>query len=144
MTEGLYTAIIVATDGTDGAKKAINAAVGLSKLTGAKLYAVYVSDISNFTPTSAEWKFISESIEEEAETALGYVRRQAESENISFESVKLSGAPAAEIVQFANKVKADLIVVGATGKNAFERIFLGSISEKVARNAKQQVLIVRT
>ena len=143
MTGGLYNIIVVATDGTDYAKKAIHTAVSLSKLTDAKLYAVYVSDISNFTPTSVEWELISENIKKESETALGYVRTLAENENVLFETANLTGAPATEIVQFANQIKADLIVVGAAGKKTLERLLLGSVSEKIARNAKQQVLIVR-
>ncbi|MCL2141869.1 MAG: universal stress protein [Methanimicrococcus sp.] len=143
MTQGLYNTIVVATDGTVYAKKVINTAVGLSKLTGAKLYAIYVSDISNFTPTSAEWELITENIKQESETALEYVRMLAEKENVPLETASRSGAPAIEIVQFANQINADLIVVGATGKKALERILLGSVSEKIVRNAKQQVLVVR-
>jgi len=142
MTE-LYKTIVVATDGTEYAKKAISMAVGLSKLTGAQLHAVYVSDISAFTPRSAEWELIAENIKKEAQDALNQVRALAEKEGAALETAHLSGAPAAEIVQFANQKKADLIVVGAASKKALERILLGSVSEKIARNAKQHVLIVR-
>lgn len=38
----------------------------------------------------------------------------------------------------------DLIILGATGLNAVERLFIGSVSEYVTRNALCDVLIVRT
>jgi nucleotide-binding universal stress UspA family protein len=38
----------------------------------------------------------------------------------------------------------DLILLGATGLNAVERVFIGSVSEYVVRNADCDVLIVRT
>ena len=38
----------------------------------------------------------------------------------------------------------DLIMLGATGLNAVERLFIGSVSEYVIRNANCDVLIVRT
>ncbi|MEL5941041.1 universal stress protein, partial [Tetragenococcus halophilus] len=38
----------------------------------------------------------------------------------------------------------DLIILGATGLNAVERLFIGSVSEYVTRNASCDVLIVRT
>jgi nucleotide-binding universal stress UspA family protein len=38
----------------------------------------------------------------------------------------------------------DLIMLGATGLNAVERLFIGSVSEYVIRNAACDVLIVRT
>lgn len=144
MTGNLYNTIVVGTDGTEYAKKAINTAVDLAKLTGAKLHAVYVSDVSNITPTSVEWEMVAENLQLEAEAAFDFVRERAEAEGISYETVNLSGAAAHEIVLYADQVKADLIVVGATGKKAFERLILGSVSEKVIRNAKQQVLVVRS
>lgn len=144
MTGNLYHTIIVGTDGTEYAKKAINTAVALAGLTGAKLYAIYVSDVSNITPTSVEWEMVAENIKLESEAAFEYVRGKAGAEGIEFETVSLSGAAGQEIVQYANQVNADLIVVGATGKKAIERLILGSVSEKVIRNAKQQVLVVRS
>ncbi|MDR0767009.1 MAG: universal stress protein [Methanosarcinales archaeon] len=144
MTGNLYNTIVVGTDGTEYAKKAINAAVGLAKLTGAKLYAVYVSDVSNITPTSVEWELIAVNLKVEAEAAFGFVRERAGAEGVNFETVNLSGAAAHEIVQYANRVNADLIVVGAAGKKAIERLILGSVSEKIIRSAKQQVLVVRS
>ena len=38
----------------------------------------------------------------------------------------------------------DLILLGATGLNAVERLFIGSVSEYVIRNANCDVLVVRT
>jgi len=139
-----YEKIIVATDGTEYAKKAINAAVDLAELTGASLYGIFVSDVSNITPTSVEWEMVAENIKRESDAALEYVRERAKAAQINYESVSLSGAAAQEIVQYANQISADLIVVGATGKKAFERLIIGSVSEKVLRNAKQPVLVVRS
>ncbi len=144
MTGTLYHTIVVGTDGTEYAKKAINTAVALAKLTGAKLYAIYVSDVSNITPTSVEWEMVAENIKLESEIAFEYVREKAGAQGIDFETVSLSGAAGMEIVQYASQVNAALIVVGATGKKAIERLILGSVSEKVIRNAKQQVLVVRS
>ncbi|MDR2944921.1 MAG: universal stress protein [Methanosarcinales archaeon] len=144
MTENLYRTIVVGTDGTEYARKAINTAVSLAELTGAKLYAVYVSDVSNITPTSVEWELVAENMKLESDAAFEYVLEKAEACGITFETVSLSGAVGPEIVQYANLVNADLIVVGATGKKAIERLILGSVSEKVIRNAKQQVLVVRS
>jgi Universal stress protein UspA and related nucleotide-binding proteins len=140
----LYNTIVVGTDGTEYAQKAIHTAIELSKLTGAKLHVVFVSDVSNITPTSIEWKLVAENIKMESDAAFQYAREKGAAENIDFETVSLSGAAAQEIVLYANKINADLIVVGATGKKAFERLILGSVSEKIIRNAKQQVLVVRS
>ena len=55
------------------------------------------------------------------------------------------GSPKALIAkQIPEDKKGDLIMVGATGLNAVERIFIGSVSEYVIRQAPCDVLVVRT
>lgn len=144
MTENLYKTIVVGIDGTEYAKNVASTAIRLAKLTDAKLYAVYVSDVSNIVPTSVEWQLVAENLKMEAETAFASIREKAEELGVSCETVSLSGSAAQELVQYANQVNADLIVVGAAGKKAIERLLLGSVSEKVLRTAKQNVLVIRS
>src|SRR5262249_5488590 len=54
-----------------------------------------------------------------------------------------TGPPADEIVAAANDYDADLVVVGARGRGGMERLLLGSVSEKVLRDARCPVLIVK-
>ena len=55
------------------------------------------------------------------------------------------GAPKVMIAnQIPENNQIDLIMLGATGLNAVERLFIGSVSEYVIRNADCDVLIVRT
>jgi nucleotide-binding universal stress UspA family protein len=54
-----------------------------------------------------------------------------------------NGSPAWEIVDRAEKLNADLIVVGAMGKSAYARVMMGSISQKVMTEAKCSVRVVR-
>jgi nucleotide-binding universal stress UspA family protein len=53
------------------------------------------------------------------------------------------GAAAAEILQLAQEVGAELILVGSHGRTGVDRALLGSVSEKVAREAKCPVLVSR-
>ncbi|HEV2388843.1 MAG TPA: universal stress protein [Candidatus Acidoferrales bacterium] len=53
------------------------------------------------------------------------------------------GEPRTAIVDYAAKIKADLIVMGSHGRRGLPRIFLGSVSEYVARHAPCSVEIVR-
>ena len=52
------------------------------------------------------------------------------------------GVPADAIIQYAHFLPADLIVIGSHGKGAFERFVLGSVTEKVLRQATCPVLTV--
>jgi len=53
------------------------------------------------------------------------------------------GHPAAEILEVARDVGADLIFVGSHGKTGVERFLLGSVSERVVREARCPVMVVR-
>ena len=52
------------------------------------------------------------------------------------------GSPAVEILRFAAEVEADLVVLGTHGRTGFERLVLGSVTEKVLRKAHCPVLTV--
>lgn len=54
-----------------------------------------------------------------------------------------TGHPAEKILEAAETMRADLIILGSRGLHAVERFFLGSISSKVATYAKCDVLIVK-
>lgn len=55
------------------------------------------------------------------------------------------GSPKTVITkELANVTEADLIICGATGLNAVERFFIGSVSKGIVRSASCDVLVVRT
>jgi nucleotide-binding universal stress UspA family protein len=60
---------------------------------------------------------------------------------LSTSSKILTGLTANALVNFANEVGTDLIVVGHSGKNLLERVVVGSVSRKLILNAKQSILI---
>ncbi|MDB4935081.1 MAG: Universal stress protein UspA [Labilithrix sp.] len=54
-----------------------------------------------------------------------------------------AGEPSREITQIASDMSADLVVIGTAGKTGLARLALGSVAEKVVRNAGCPVLVVR-
>lgn len=57
--------------------------------------------------------------------------------------VFLEGDPATEIVRYAQDAGIDLIVMGTHGRTGLERLLMGSVAEKVMREAKCSVLVVK-
>ncbi len=55
----------------------------------------------------------------------------------------LSGDPAMEIVRFAREGEFDLVVTGTHGRTGLRHLVLGSVAEKVVRQARCPVLVVR-
>jgi nucleotide-binding universal stress UspA family protein len=61
-----------------------------------------------------------------------------------FEHQVVVGNPTSTVVEEVNRSQADLVVVGARGLGAFQRVLLGSVSESVMHNAACPILIVKT
>jgi nucleotide-binding universal stress UspA family protein len=63
--------------------------------------------------------------------------------NIVTHHVLLEGDPASEIVDYARDAGMDLIVMGTHGRTGLERLLMGSVAEKVMREALCSVLVVK-
>ncbi|MFC6764298.1 universal stress protein, partial [Natrinema soli] len=61
----------------------------------------------------------------------------------SIDTTVVVGQPADAIVDHATENEIDLIVVGSHGRTGFSRVLLGSVAERIARQAPVPVTIVR-
>ncbi|MCS3901275.1 universal stress protein [Methanococcus voltae] len=140
-----YKKILVPTDGSDVSLEAIEHAVSIAKTTGAEIFGVYVLDTTPYTeiPADGLWSNLKEILEEEGDNALHLVAKAARKYDVAFKNQVLEGNPEKEIVEFADKINADLIVMGTTGKTGFDRLLLGSVAERVLKHTKCPVLLVR-
>jgi nucleotide-binding universal stress UspA family protein len=149
MDNRIFTNIMVATDGSELARKAVDSAVKLAQLNNAKLYAVHVIapgeiKVTQHDPRAVEWKKqMKEHLMTQGREATGYVEKAGKIVNVSVEPVILEGNPADEIVNFAEKNDIDLIVIGTLGRTGIKRFLLGSIAENVLRHSKKPVLVIR-
>jgi nucleotide-binding universal stress UspA family protein len=145
MTSTLYKNIFIATDGSKQNERAVMHSIELAKMSGAKLYAGYVVDTAAFAsiPMDAGWEMMYELLEKEANGATETVEELAKKEGVTVETVVLEGNPSHEIIEFADNNNIDLIVMGTLGKTGFDRFLLGSVAEKVTRNSKVPVIVVR-
>ena len=145
MAGKLVKKILIATDGSEYTKNAVDHGIELAKNTGAKLYTIYVIDTAAFAsiPMDAAWESMYELLKQEGDEATKYVEERAEAEGLSIERLTIEGHPAEEIIKFAEKNSINLIVMGTLGKSGLDRFLLGSVAEKVVRNSKIPVLVVR-
>jgi nucleotide-binding universal stress UspA family protein len=145
----IFGKIMVATDGSEVARKAVDSAIKIARLNNAKLYAVHViapgeASVTLYDPRDVEWKKgMKEHLEEQGREATAYVETAGKIVNVAVESAILEGNPAEEIVNFAEKNDIDLIVVGTIGKTGIQRFLLGSVAENVIRHSKKAVLVIR-
>jgi nucleotide-binding universal stress UspA family protein len=139
-----YKKIMVATDGSGQARKAIEAGIELAKLSGAMLYAVYVIVPAGFSPRDFGWeKALRDFLKEEGEKAIAFVEDAGKTAAVEVKPVILEGDAADRILEFAERENIDLIVMGTLGKTGLERFLLGSVAEKVVRHSKIPVMVVK-
>lgn len=141
----LVKSILVATDGSEYTKNAVDYGIDLAKTTGAKLHAIYVVDTAAFAsiPMDAAWESMYELLRQEGNEATNYVAEKAKAEGLEVERNTVEGHPADEIIKYAEKNSISLIVMGTLGKSGLDRFLLGSVAEKVVRTSKIPVLVVR-
>ena len=63
-------------------------------------------------------------------------------EGLSLTKAFRIGKAYAEIIRYAEEIKADIIVMGRQGRGALESIFFGTVAEKVVKKAKCPVLVI--
>jgi nucleotide-binding universal stress UspA family protein len=149
MNSSIFRKIMVATDGSELVKKAVDTAIEISKLGQTKLYAVHVIPLGDYYSSmplaiDAEWiQAMEEHLRIEGKEAIVYVEDAGRAANVEIESVILEGNPANEIVDFAEKNDIELIVMGSHGKTGIQRFLIGSVAENVVRHSKKSVLVVK-
>lgn len=70
------------------------------------------------------------------------IAQQMDEKGITVEALMVQGPTTGTIMEMADKLDADLILMGSHGKGALFRAFVGSVSEQVLRESKIPVLIV--
>ncbi len=140
----MYKKILIPTDGSETANKAVAHALSLADALGAEVYGIYVVDISAFAgiPTEIVWENMKNLLEDESKKALELINKKAEEKGIKFEKIVKEGVPAEEIVDTAKEIGADLIVMGTSGRTGLDKFLLGSVAEKVIRTSSCPVLVV--
>ena len=138
--------ILIATDGSENVKNAVNWGVGLAKANNAKVKALYVMPPAGVAVAmrGEMWaKALEDHLMEQGKRATGYVFDMGNKDGVEVEPVIIGEkTPADGIVDFAAENNIDLIVMGTLGLTGLTHILLGSVAENVVRHAKRPVLVI--
>jgi nucleotide-binding universal stress UspA family protein len=140
--------ILAAVDFSEHSDPVLDAAVGFARQFDAELHLVHAYDVriplvTPLTPYgfSAPPAVIEET-QEVAASKLGAFVRRASAQGVAA-TPHVSGAPAASaIVDLAEELGADLIVMGTRGRTGLKHVLLGSVAERTMRQAPCWVLVV--
>lgn len=146
--------VILAIDGTEQSQKAVALAGSLALSESDELHVVSVVDMALPTvfdvasgppPAPAELEEAArEAAERHVSEAVAKLRGVFGNGGVKIVTEVLYGSPDRRIVETAERLSADLIVVGSHGYNRWERMLLGSVSDAVVHHAPCAVLIART
>lgn len=141
-----YKKIMVAVDGSSEAELAFKKAVNVANRNEAELVLAHVIDTRAFQTVSSFDGMLAEQATEMAKQTLADYETYAKDHGVKqLTQVIEYGSPKPIIAkEIPEDHEVDLIMLGATGLNAVERLFIGSVSEYVIRNASCDVLVVRT
>lgn len=148
----MISKILVATDGSEVARRAIEFAIGLANQTGATLILLSVAEERPFlapsVPQGVTPTHINEPTEDflkqVAETSLEEAEKLCAGKGIQSKKVVRAGDPVEEIISEGEGSKADLIVMGSHGKSALRAALVGSVTIGVIhKESRIPVLIVR-
>lgn len=140
-----YQHIQVAVDGSKEADVAFSKAVEVAKRNGATLEILHVVDTRAFQDVSSFDSAMVEQVSKDAEKRMKDYQARAAKAGVTDSHYSIEfGSPKTIIARdFPEKHNIDLIVVGATGLNAVERLLIGSVTEYVTRTSKCDVLVCR-
>lgn len=140
-----YSHIQIAVDGSKEADLAFSKAVAIAKRNNANLEILHVIDTRSFQNVSSFDSAMVEQVSADAKKNLEeYYDRAVKAgiKNVHY-SIEF-GSPKTIIAhEFPQKHQTDLIVLGATGLNAVERLLIGSVTEYVTRTADCDVIVIR-
>lgn len=136
----MYDRILVPTDGSVGTAHVALHAIELAAVHGSTVHAITVidSEIASYLGEAD-----SDSLDVRADRTVGMVEQMADSHDVSCETEIRTGDPAESILQYADEVDVDLIVVGTHGRSGLARHLVGSVTERLVRFAHCPVLTLR-
>jgi nucleotide-binding universal stress UspA family protein len=141
----MFDTVVIATDGSGSAERAVEAALDLAAHFEATVHALYVVDSAEVASTPED---VRDALEQGLATtggrALTFVREAAESDTAEeVVTAVRDGDPAKEVVAYARDHDADVIATGTRGRHGDHGFLLGSVAEEIVRSAPMPVLSVR-
>lgn len=139
----MYDSILVPIDGSDNANRAVHHAMEQAERFGATLYSLYVVDTRLYgEPGLSSTELVIDDLEDEGQRLLAELVEQADNRGIEAVTRCCHGVPHEEIIDYADEVDADVVVLGYQGQTHSLRGNIGSVAERVVRHAGRPVFVV--
>jgi nucleotide-binding universal stress UspA family protein len=139
----MYSRILIANDGSPGAARALNAAIELSRRLHTGLHMVCVEELPRFPATVDEVIEESSAAQRVFDEVILLARKQAKAARVKLETHVNAGHAVSSIVEFVERERYDVLVVGFMGHSALYNRLIGSTTDRLVELAPCQVLVVK-
>ncbi|HEY1443625.1 MAG TPA: universal stress protein [Acidimicrobiales bacterium] len=139
-----YQVIVVGTDGSGRAGVAVHKAMQLAQLTGGTVHAVNAMHATVVFEDPHSAQLVMDDMRKHAEAIKEQVLEDARRQGVTVEFHSATSEPAEALVELAERLNADLVVVGNRGMSGMKRFVLGSVPNRVSHRCPCSVLIVET
>ncbi len=139
----MYARILVANDGSPGARKALAAAIELARCFGAALHMITVEEMPRFPASIDEVAEEKDEANHRFAPVIAAARAQAAAAGLSLETHLVPGHVAEAIVRLIEERRFDLLVVGFMGHSQLYERIIGGATDRLVRLAPCAVLVVK-
>jgi nucleotide-binding universal stress UspA family protein len=137
----MYDRILVPTDGSEPANRAVEHTLELAERYGSTIYVLHVVDTARYgEPALSSAEIVINELEERGYEILEEVADRADDRGVTAKTKLCHGPPHQEITDYADEVDTDLIVLGYQGQSHKIKDQIGSVAERVVRTADRPVL----
>ncbi|WP_435552594.1 universal stress protein [Natrinema sp. CGMCC1.2065] len=142
---GGYDEILLPTDGSEPAAAAVDHALAIATRADATVHVVSVVDVSTVAgrPSIMAPNDILAQFESDAETAVETVATAVRDAGLDVETHVQKDIPSQGLLEYVDDHDIDLVAMGTHGRTGFDRVLLGSTTERFVRRAPVPVLAVR-
>jgi nucleotide-binding universal stress UspA family protein len=135
--------ILVGLDGSQNSFRALEEALKLAKLNEGELHTISVEELPYFSETVSEIEEEKTENESKIQEAINKAKELAAKNGYQIEPHILSGHGVKVIIDFVNKHKIDLLIIGFVGRSALYDRVMGSTSLSLVRLAPCSVYVVK-
>lgn len=137
----MYDHILLPTDGSAAAEAAVDHAVRLARSFDATVHVLSV--VEHVPAVEMDAAVVHERLRESADTAADRAVKRLDAAGVAHASTVRDGSVHRAILDEADEIGANLVVMGTHGRSGVGRVLLGSVTERVVRGADAPVMAVR-
>lgn len=138
----MYETILVGTDGSESANRAVEHAMNTAEKHEAELHALTVVNTRRYgEPALSSTEIVLNELEDRGNKQLREIEKRAKERKVDVITDCHHGEPSTEIIKYADSIDADMIVLGYQGRT-HPRSRIGSTADRVVRRTDRIVQLV--